>query len=77
VENVNQQVLQQKKAAEVVAKKAIDFGMEEAKILVSGPGQGRESAIREFFKSGIKVSVIREKTGILHNGCRPPKKRRV
>lgn len=66
-----------KKAAEVVAKKAIDFGMEEAKILVSGPGQGRESAIREFFKSGIKVSVIREKTGIPHNGCRPPKKRRV
>lgn len=66
-----------KKAAEVVAKKSRDFLMKEAKILVTGPGQGRETAIREIFKAGIKVSVIREKTGIPHNGCRPPKKRRV
>ena len=66
-----------KKAAEVVVKKSRDFQMKEAKILVNGPGQGRETAIREIFKAGIKVLVIREKTGIPHNGCRPPKKRRV
>jgi small subunit ribosomal protein S11 len=66
-----------KKAAEVVAKKSRDFSMNEVKILVTGPGQGRETAIREIFKAGIKVNVIREKTGIPHNGCRPPKKRRV
>jgi small subunit ribosomal protein S11 len=66
-----------KKAAEVVAKKSRDFLMKEAKILVTGPGQGRETAIREIFKAGLKVYVIREKTGIPHNGCRPPKKRRV
>ena len=66
-----------KKAAETVARKTRDFKMTEAKILVTGPGQGRESAIREIFKAGIKVSVIREKTGIPHNGCRPPKRRRV
>lgn len=66
-----------KKAAETAAKKARDFAMREAKVLVTGPGQGRESAIREIFKAGIKVNVIREKTGIPHNGCRPPKKRSV
>lgn len=66
-----------KKAAEIAAKKARDFAMREAKVLVNGPGQGRESAIREIFKAGIKVNVIREKTGIPHNGCRPPKKRSV
>lgn len=66
-----------KKAAEIVAKKSRDFAMREAKILVTGPGQGRETAIREIFKAGIKVNVIREKTGIPHNGCRPPKRRRV
>ena len=66
-----------KKAAETAAKKSRDFAMREAKVLVNGPGQGRESAIREIFKAGIKVNVIREKTGIPHNGCRPPKKRRV
>nr|YP_009632280.1 ribosomal protein S11 [Parallela transversalis]AYQ22869.1 ribosomal protein S11 [Parallela transversalis] len=67
-----------KKAAEIAARKAlVDFYIKEAKVLVTGPGQGRESAIREIFKAGIKVNVIREKTGIPHNGCRPPKKRRV
>ena len=66
-----------KKAAEVAAKKSRDFLMKEAKVLVTGPGQGRETAIREIFKAGIKVNVIREKTGIPHNGCRTPKKRRV
>jgi small subunit ribosomal protein S11 len=66
-----------KKAAESASKKSRDFGMREAKILVNGPGQGRESAIREIFKAGLKVNVIREKTGIPHNGCRPPKKRSI
>ena len=66
-----------KTAAETAARKARDFAMKEVKILVTGPGQGRESAIRAFFKAKIKVNVIREKTGIPHNGCRPPKKRRV
>nr|ALO21087.1 ribosomal protein S11 [Lobochlamys segnis] len=66
-----------KKAAETVARKSKEFAMREAKILVTGPGQGRESAIREIFKAGIKVNVIREKTGVPHNGCRPPKKRSV
>jgi small subunit ribosomal protein S11 len=66
-----------KKAAETAARKSKDAAMREAKVLVTGPGQGRESAIREIFKAGIKVNVIREKTGIPHNGCRPPKKRRV
>ena len=66
-----------KKAAETVARKSKDFSMQEARILVTGPGQGRETAIREIFKAGIKVNIIREKTGIPHNGCRPPKKRRV
>ena len=66
-----------KKAAETAAKISRDLAMREAKVLVTGPGQGRETAIREIFKAGIKVSVIREKTGIPHNGCRPPKKRSV
>jgi small subunit ribosomal protein S11 len=66
-----------KKAAETAAKKSRDFGMREAKVLVTGPGQGRENAIREMFRAGIKVNVIREKSGIPHNGCRPPKKRSI
>ena len=66
-----------KKAAETAARISRDLAMREAKVLVTGPGQGRETAIREIFKAGIKVNVIREKTGIPHNGCRPPKKRRV
>jgi small subunit ribosomal protein S11 len=66
-----------KKAAESAAKKCRDLAMREAKVLVTGPGQGRESAIREIFRAGIKVNIIREKTGIPHNGCRPPKKRSV
>jgi small subunit ribosomal protein S11 len=66
-----------KKAAETAARKAKDYKLQDAKIFVTGPGQGRESAIREFFKAGLKIHLIREKTGIPHNGCRPPKRRRV
>lgn len=66
-----------KKAAEVAAKKARDMSIRAVKIVVNGPGSGRENAIREIFKAGIKVNLIRERTGIPHNGCRPPKKRRI
>ncbi len=66
-----------KKAGEIVARKAKDFAMQEARILVSGPGRGRETAIRAIFMVGIKLNLIREKTGLPHNGCRAPKKRRV
>ena len=66
-----------KKAAETAARKSKEVSLRQAKVLVTGPGQGRESAIREIFKAGIKISVIREKTGIPHNGCRPPKKRSI
>ena len=66
-----------KKTAEKVARKSRDFYIQEARILVTGPGKGRETAIREISKVGIKLNLIREKTGIPHNGCRPPKKRRI
>nr|YP_010388691.1 ribosomal protein S11 [Leontynka pallida]UPQ43858.1 ribosomal protein S11 [Leontynka pallida] len=66
-----------KKAAETVVKKAKEFSVTNVDVIVTGPGQGRESAIREIFKADINVNVIREKTGIPHNGCRPPKKRSV
>nr|AYQ94556.1 ribosomal protein S11 [Cylindrocapsa geminella] len=66
-----------KTAAETAARKARDLFLKDAKILVKGPGLGRESAIRAFLKSKIRINIIRDKTGIPHNGCRPPKKRRV
>lgn len=66
-----------KKVAETAARKSKEFAMKEAKIIVVGPGQGREGAIREIYRAGIKVSLLRDKTVIPHNGCRPPKKRRV
>lgn len=64
-------------AAEAAAKKALDNGMRSVSILVSGPGAGRESAIRAIAQAGIRVSSIRDVTPIPHNGCRPTKKRRV
>ena len=66
-----------KKAAEVVAKKSRDFLMKEVKILVTGPGQGREAAIRALQACGIEVTSIKDVTPVPHNGCRPPKRRRV
>nr|BBQ09619.1 ribosomal protein S11 [Volvocales sp. NrCl902] len=70
-----------KKAMEIATKKSGAAGgrhsLREAMVFVTGPGQGRESAIRELIKAGIKITVIREKTKIPHNGCRPPKRRRV
>ncbi len=64
-------------AANEVARKALDAGMREAEVRVKGPGGGRESAIRAINQAGIRVTSIRDTTPIPHNGCRPPKRRRV
>ncbi len=64
-------------AATEVARKAVDAGMREAEVRVKGPGGGRESAIRAIAQAGIRVNSIRDTTPIPHNGCRPPKRRRV
>ena len=64
-------------AAVDVARKAMDAGMREVEVRVKGPGGGRESAIRAINNSGIRVTSIRDTTPIPHNGCRPPKRRRV
>jgi len=64
-------------AASEVARKAGEAGMRECEVRVKGPGGGRESAIRAINNSGIRVTAIRDTTPIPHNGCRPPKRRRV
>jgi small subunit ribosomal protein S11 len=65
------------KAAETAARLAQDNGMKTVGILIKGPGSGRESAMRAINSAGFKVSFIRDITPIPHNGCRPPKRRRV
>ena len=64
-------------AAETAARTAQDQGMKTVAIFVKGPGAGRESALRAFQNVGIRVTLIRDVTPIPHNGCRPPKRRRV
>jgi len=64
-------------AASDAAKVAIDAGLKRADVFVKGPGAGRESAIRAIANSGIEVNMIKDVTPLPHNGCRPPKKRRV
>lgn len=64
-------------AAQDAAKVAYDAGMRRCEVTVRGPGAGRESAIRTINNSGIEVTVIRDVSPTPHNGCRPPKKRRV
>lgn len=64
-------------AAQQVAKQAQDHGVQEIDVVVKGPGPGRESAIRSLQAAGLQVNVIRDETPIPHNGCRPPKRRRV
>jgi len=64
-------------AAEKVATIVYEQGMRQAEVVVSGPGSGRETAIRALQGCGLQVSVIRDITPVPHNGCRPPKKRRV
>ena len=64
-------------AAEDAARKAQEHGMRTVAIFVKGPGSGRESALRAFQNVGMRVTLIRDVTPIPHNGCRPPKRRRV
>lgn len=64
-------------AAETAAKKALNMGMREVEVFVKGPGPGRETAIRSIQAAGLEVTSIVDKTPIPHNGCRPPKPRRV
>ncbi|MCW6678822.1 30S ribosomal protein S11 [Anaerococcus sp. NML200574] len=64
-------------AADVAAKKAIEHGLKTVEVYVKGPGSGRESAIRSLQAAGLEVTMIKDVTPIPHNGCRPPKRRRV
>lgn len=64
-------------ASETAAKIAVEHGMKTVEVYVKGPGQGRESAIRALETAGLNVVLIRDVTPIPHNGCRPPKRRRV
>ncbi|NLN76438.1 MAG: 30S ribosomal protein S11 [Armatimonadetes bacterium] len=64
-------------AAEAAARKAMEHGMKRVDVLVKGPGSGRETAIRSLQAAGLEVSLIKDCTPIPHNGCRPPKRRRV
>jgi small subunit ribosomal protein S11 len=64
-------------AAEDASKEAHDFGLRRVRVFVKGPGAGRESAIRALHNSGIEVTEIVDVTPLPHNGCRPPKRRRV
>ncbi len=65
------------RAAEIVAERAVKFGMKELEVKVKGPGSGRESAITGLQTSGLNIRAIEDITPLPHNGCRPPKKRRV
>ena len=64
-------------AAEDAAKKALSLGVKEVEVFIKGPGSGRESAIRALAAAGLVITSIRDVTPIPHNGCRPPKRRRV
>jgi small subunit ribosomal protein S11 len=64
-------------SAENAAKDAYDMGLRKVNVFVKGPGSGREAAIRALASSGLEVSTIKDTTPIPHNGCRPPKRRRV
>jgi small subunit ribosomal protein S11 len=66
-----------KTAAEAAAKVSLDQGMKQVKVLVKGPGSGRETAIRGLQEAGLSIVLIRDITAIAHNGCRSPKKRRI
>jgi small subunit ribosomal protein S11 len=64
-------------AAEDAAHKAMEHGMKSINVFIKGPGSGRESALRALAATGLKINLIRDLTPIPHNGCRPPKRRRV
>ncbi len=65
------------RASEMVAKKAMENGLKEVEVYIDGPGSGRESAVRALQASGLKITAIKDVTPLPHNGCRPPKRRRV
>ncbi len=65
------------RAGETAARKAMENGMRQIDVYVNGPGAGRESAIRALQGAGLRINLIRDVTPIPHNGCRPPKRRRV
>ncbi len=65
------------RAGEAAARKAMESGMRQVDVYVNGPGSGRESAIRSIQAAGMRINMIRDVTPIPHNGCRPPKRRRV
>jgi len=65
------------RAGEAAARKAMESGMRQVDVYVNGPGSGRESAIRSLQAAGLRIHMIRDVTPIPHNGCRPPKRRRV
>ena len=65
------------RASEMAAKKAMENGMKEVEVFIKGPGSGRESAIRALQAAGLQITSIRDVTPLPHNGCRPPKRRRV
>ncbi|HHY98451.1 MAG TPA: 30S ribosomal protein S11 [Firmicutes bacterium] len=64
-------------AAEAAAKAAMELGMRQIEVMVKGPGSGREAAIRSLQAAGLEVNMIKDVTPVPHNGCRPPKRRRV
>lgn len=64
-------------SAETAAKEAMELGLQRVEVLVKGPGAGREAAVRALQVAGLEISAIKDVTPIPHNGCRPPKRRRV
>ncbi len=64
-------------AAEAAAKEAYDLGLRKVEVFIKGPGGGREAAVRSLQTAGLEISIIRDITPVPHNGCRPPKRRRV
>ena len=64
-------------ASERAAKKALEFGMKQVEVFIKGPGSGRESAVRALQAAGLQINAIHDVTPLPHNGCRPPKRRRV
>jgi len=64
-------------ASEKAAKAAMDYGMRQVEVYINGPGAGRETAIRALQTAGLEITLIKDVTPIPHNGCRPPKRRRV
>ena len=65
------------RAGEAAGRKAMEYGMRQIDVYVNGPGSGRESAVRALQSVGLRINLIRDVTPIPHNGCRPPKRRRV